>query len=186
LNLRPLGPQPSALPDCATPRGDFILTDRRVRCRCERLFDFVCSSAWGDAHGARQRNRMRISRGVGAEKGNAIPIAGLAAPSTSRSTIGPTNSAISTPPGSGTKLSYRSGSSSSWPISATIRASTAARPIPSCSSSITSEIKDLRFRPASGAVIGATCSMRLQSATSFVQTVTGVAPRGGAASFARR
>jgi hypothetical protein len=29
LNLRPLGPQPSALPDCATPRGDFILTDRR-------------------------------------------------------------------------------------------------------------------------------------------------------------
>jgi hypothetical protein len=29
LNLRPLGPQPSALPDCATPRGDCILPDRR-------------------------------------------------------------------------------------------------------------------------------------------------------------
>src|SRR3954462_1941262 len=25
LNLRPLGPQPSALPDCATPRWAFIL-----------------------------------------------------------------------------------------------------------------------------------------------------------------
>jgi hypothetical protein len=31
LNLRPLGPQPSALPDCATPRGVIadILTDRQ-------------------------------------------------------------------------------------------------------------------------------------------------------------
>jgi hypothetical protein len=43
LNLRPLGPQPSALPDCATPRGDFILTDRRVGCLWERLFAFICS-----------------------------------------------------------------------------------------------------------------------------------------------
>src|SRR5262245_8913856 len=29
LNLRPLGPQPSALPDCATPRGSYILTNLR-------------------------------------------------------------------------------------------------------------------------------------------------------------
>src|SRR4249919_2869963 len=30
LNLRPLGPQPSALPDCATPRG--CLTFLRIAC----------------------------------------------------------------------------------------------------------------------------------------------------------
>ena len=42
MNLRPLGPQPSALPDCATPRGVFILTDWRTRCRWERLFASIC------------------------------------------------------------------------------------------------------------------------------------------------
>src|SRR4029077_6695114 len=94
LNLRPLGPQPSALPDCATPRGVFILTDWRTRCPCERLFDFICWALWGDARGARQRSRTRNSPGVGGEKDSAIPIAGPAGPSTSRSTTGPTNSAI--------------------------------------------------------------------------------------------
>lgn len=43
MNLRPPGPQPGALPDCATPRGGFILTDRRTRCRRERLVYFVRS-----------------------------------------------------------------------------------------------------------------------------------------------
>jgi hypothetical protein len=44
LNLRPLGPQPSALPDCATPRGVFILTDRRARCLRECLVCLICSA----------------------------------------------------------------------------------------------------------------------------------------------
>ena len=38
MNLRPLGPQPSALPDCATPRwGPRILTDRRERWPATRI-----------------------------------------------------------------------------------------------------------------------------------------------------
>jgi hypothetical protein len=42
LNLRPPGPQPGALPDCATPRGGSILRVSRrrtaVRGRCEHTF----------------------------------------------------------------------------------------------------------------------------------------------------
>ena len=41
MNLRPPGPQPGALPDCATPRGPSILRRRRhsdVRGGCEHVF----------------------------------------------------------------------------------------------------------------------------------------------------
>ena len=38
LNLRPPGPQPGALPDCATPRDDGECTRLAVRPACEHLF----------------------------------------------------------------------------------------------------------------------------------------------------
>jgi hypothetical protein len=49
-------------------------------------------------------------------------------------------------------------------------------------------LRDKKFGIATGirGRIGTTCSTRLQSATSFVQTVIGAAPRSGAASSARR
>jgi hypothetical protein len=49
-------------------------------------------------------------------------------------------------------------------------------------------LRDKEFAIAAGigTATGTTSSTRLQSATSFVQTVTGAAPRSGAASHARR
>src|SRR5688500_16972728 len=38
LNLRPPGPQPGALPDCATPRDEDSLTLESIRSRCEHVF----------------------------------------------------------------------------------------------------------------------------------------------------
>jgi hypothetical protein len=38
LNLRPPGPQPGALPDCATPRGRGRVYDSSVRTGCEHMF----------------------------------------------------------------------------------------------------------------------------------------------------
>ena len=44
LNLRPPGPQPGALPDCATPRGLSILRPRRPSRRSGKL-GFCCRTA---------------------------------------------------------------------------------------------------------------------------------------------
>ena len=38
LNQRPFGPQPNALPDCATPRGTCSVYARFVRPQCEHMF----------------------------------------------------------------------------------------------------------------------------------------------------
>jgi hypothetical protein len=141
---------------------------------------------WGDARAARGRNRTRNSPGAGGPEGSGIPIADLAARTTSRSTIGPTNSATSTPPLGERKLCSKSDSSFSLPTSATTPASIAARPTPSSLSSTTCGTRNSGSRPASGTATGATCSMRLQSATWFVQTVIDAAPQNGVASSARR
>ena len=53
---------------------------------------------WEGAHAARRRNRTRSSPGIGESKARGRPTADLAEPSTSGSTIGPTNSATSPPP----------------------------------------------------------------------------------------
>jgi hypothetical protein len=52
LNLRPLGPQPSALPDCATPRGVLHSDESGYRCRVgtshwpKLVQGNVCSPLW--------------------------------------------------------------------------------------------------------------------------------------------
>ena len=51
MNLRPPGPQPGALPDCATPRGAQT-TRRSVQERCEHMF----------VHDSRPQSTLRYSR----------------------------------------------------------------------------------------------------------------------------
>src|SRR3954468_3917110 len=109
LNLRPLGPQPSALPDCATPRGVFILTDRRVRCLWERLFGFICSGLWGGARAAKRRNQRGNSHGVEGLGGRGIPTVGRAERPITGSITWQTNSATSTPRPDERKLSSKRG-----------------------------------------------------------------------------
>ena len=141
---------------------------------------------WEGVRAAKRRNQTRNSPGTDGSKGRERPTAVPVEPSTSRSTTRPTNSATSPLPGSARKPWSKSGPSISSPSYENTPASTAARTIRSCWSSTTCETKNSRSRQAFRAGAGRTCSTRLQSATSFVQTVIGAAPQNGAASSARR
>jgi hypothetical protein len=67
LNQRPFGPQPNALPDCATPRGASDSTRVSIRGGCEHVFAmeaaverrrcYRCGSAYGREHYLANRQR---------------------------------------------------------------------------------------------------------------------------------
>ena len=114
LNLRPLGPQPSALPDCATPRGWIAIVPASGRFRLSwirigtagsqllrsiRTFLFrlgLCFAGCGSA-GARVivRNLSMNLPGAGRPKGSETAIAVHVVRPTSRSTTRPTASSTS-------------------------------------------------------------------------------------------
>jgi hypothetical protein len=153
--------------------------------RCERLFVFVFFGLCGGAGAVMRRRDWRTSPGGARLAGSATTIADLAAPPTSRSTIGPTAGDISTRPRSGRRPSRPNGLPISSRIYASIPARIVARRIRSSSSSTIFEIRNSTSPRGSETATGTACSTRLQSARWFVQTVTDAAPLVGVASLAR-
>ncbi len=139
-----------------------------------------------DARGARGKSLMKTSPGGGEPAASAIPTAGLAGPRTSRSTTPQIKLATSPVLVSARKRWSKSGPNTWSPSCESTPVSTAGRRTPWCWSSTICGTRNFRSQRVYKGGAGRTCSTRLQSARSFVQTVIDAAPHDGVASSVRR
>ena len=192
-NLRPPGPQPGALPDCATPRGaadstPTLRTHRTsVRSLREHVFVSVGTPAQQEpADAATERSRAPTSPGAERAAGNATTTAAHAEQTTNERTTPRTATATSRTRSDANRRWSRSERPTSSSCSANARVRTVARPTRWSSSSTTSDPRTSVSPPRSATAAGSRSSTRSTRARWFVQTVIVGEPPCEAGSRARR